>query len=100
MADLIPQLRRALPAVLQDAGEDASSRVIEFFTAEIRNDNTRKAYARAVRRFFRWADQHQLNLSDIEPVHIAAYVEVLFDRCGGAVVLLDVGGDVDRLNIG
>jgi len=37
MADLIPQLRGTLPAVLQDAGEDASSRVIEFFTAEIRN---------------------------------------------------------------
>ncbi len=47
MADLIPQLRRALPTVLQDAGEDASSRVIEFFTAEIRNPNTREAYARA-----------------------------------------------------
>ena len=75
MADLIPQLRQTLPAVLQDAGEDVSSRVIEFFTAEIRNSNTREAYARAVRRFFRWAAQHQLDLSDIEPVHVAAYVE-------------------------
>jgi site-specific recombinase XerD len=55
MADLIPQLRRTLPAVLQDAGKDTTDRVIEFFTAEIRNENTRKAYARAVRRFFRWA---------------------------------------------
>jgi site-specific recombinase XerD len=27
-----------------------------------------------VRRFFRWAHQHRLNLSDIEPVHVAAYV--------------------------
>ncbi|MCS3856461.1 site-specific recombinase XerD [Salinibacter ruber] len=75
MADLIPQLRQTLPAVLQDAGEDASDRVIEFFTAEIRNPNTRETYARAVRRFFRWAAQHQLHLSDIEPVHVAAYVE-------------------------
>ncbi len=75
MADLIPQLRSTLPAVLQDAGEEASDRVIEFFTAEIRNKNTREAYARAVRRFFRWAEGHGLNLSDIEPVHIAAYVE-------------------------
>ena len=75
MADLIPQLRRTLPAVLQDASENASERVIEFFTAEIRNENTRKAYARAVRRFFRWADGHGLNLSGIEPVHVAAYVE-------------------------
>jgi len=75
MPDLIPQLRQTLPAVLQDAGEDASSRVIEFFTAEIRNSNTREAYARAVRRFFRWAARRQLNLSDIQPVHIATYVE-------------------------
>jgi len=55
MADLIPQLKQTLPAVLQDASEDAADRVIEFFTAEIRNENTRKAYARAVRRFFRRA---------------------------------------------
>jgi len=75
MADLVPQLRKTLPAVLQDAGDEASSRVIEFFTAEIRNPNTREAYARAVRRFFRWAARHELDLSDIEPVHIAAYVE-------------------------
>ena len=75
MADLIPQLRSTLPAVLRGAGEDASDRVIEFFTAEIRNPNTREAYARAVRRFFRWADKRQLHLSDVEPVHVAAYVE-------------------------
>ena len=75
MADLVPQLRSALPAIVQDAGEETSERVIEFFTAELRNSNTRKAYARAVRRFFRWAARHELNLSGIEPVHVAAYVE-------------------------
>lgn len=75
MADLVPQLQRALPAVLQGAGEDATDRVIEFFTAEIRNPNTREAYARAARRFFRWAHRKGLTLSDIEPVHVGAYVE-------------------------
>jgi len=84
MPDLIPQLRRTLPAVLQDAGESASERVIEFFTAEIRNKNTREAYGRAVRRFFRWAARRQLDLSDIEPVHVAAYVEE--DERGPATV--------------
>jgi site-specific recombinase XerD len=49
--------------------------VLEFFTADIRNPNTREAYARAARRFFRWAHRKGLNLSDIEPVHVAAYVE-------------------------
>jgi len=42
MADLVPQLRSALPAIVQDAGEETSERVIEFFTAELRNSNTRK----------------------------------------------------------
>jgi len=42
MADLILQFKRTLPKILEDAGEDASSRVIEFFTAEIRNPNTRE----------------------------------------------------------
>ncbi|MCS4201756.1 site-specific integrase [Salinibacter ruber] len=77
MADLIPQLRQTLPTVtvLQDAGDDASDRVIEFFTAEIRNENTRKAYAQTVRHFFRWVHKGRPNLSDIELVHVAAYVE-------------------------
>jgi hypothetical protein len=75
MADLIPQLESTLPKVLGEAGEEVSSRTIEFFTAEIRNENTRKAYARAVRRFFRWAAGRSLDLSDIEPPHVAAYVE-------------------------
>jgi site-specific recombinase XerD len=75
MPDLIPQLRTTLPAVLNDAGEQAGRRVIEFFTAEIRNKNTRQAYGRAVRQFFDWADGHGLTLETIEPVHVAAYVE-------------------------
>ena len=75
MADLIPQLRSTLPVVLQDAGEKAGKRVIEFFTAEIRNANTREAYGRAVRQFFDWAAEHGLSLKEIEPVHVAAYVE-------------------------
>ena len=75
MANLIPQLESTLPRVIEEADEDASRRVIEFFTAEIRNPNTRKAYARAVRRFFQWSARRGLDLSDIEPPHVAAYVE-------------------------
>jgi site-specific recombinase XerD len=75
MADLIPQLRSSLPAVLEDAGDNAARRIIEFFTAEIRNKNTRQAYGRAVRQFFDWAAGHGLTLETIEPVHVAAYVE-------------------------
>ena len=75
MPDLIPALRSGLPAVLDDAGDRAARRVIEFFTAEIRNKNTREAYGRAVRQFFDWAAGHGLTLETIEPVHVATYVE-------------------------
>ena len=77
MADLIPQLRASLPPVLDldDGGEKAARRIIEFFTAEIRNKNTRQAYGRAVRQFFDWAAAHSLTLETVEPVHVAAYVE-------------------------
>jgi site-specific recombinase XerD len=75
MSDLVPQLRSTLPPVLADAGEQAGRRVIEFFTAEIRNKNTREAYGRAVRQFFDWASTRGLTLEAIEPVHVAAYVE-------------------------
>jgi integrase/recombinase XerD len=66
-----------LPAIIADAGEQAGKRFIEFFTATIRNKNTRKAYAHAVGDFFAWCAQHGLTLPAIEPVHIAAYVEQL-----------------------
>ncbi|WP_022836935.1 tyrosine-type recombinase/integrase [Salisaeta longa] len=75
MPNLIPQLRADLPAILDDAGDNAARRIIEFFTAEIRNKNTRDAYGRAVRQFFDWAAGHGLTLNTIEPVHVAAYVE-------------------------
>jgi hypothetical protein len=42
----------ALPAIIRGQGKRASRRFIEFFTANIRNRNTRAAYARAVKQFF------------------------------------------------
>jgi len=36
-----------VPALIVDAGEPAAWRYVEFFTANIRNPNTRRAYARA-----------------------------------------------------
>lgn len=37
------------PALISAAGARASYRFLEFFTAQIRNPNTRRAYARGVR---------------------------------------------------
>ncbi len=45
--------RRALnvvPALIADLGDEAAWRYVEFFTANIRNPHTRRAYARACNR--------------------------------------------------
>ena len=67
-----------LPRLIATAGDQAGIRFVEFFTATIRNQNTREAYARAVRDFFRWCEDHDLSvLTKISPVHVAVYVEQL-----------------------
>lgn len=68
------------PSVVAQAGPDASRRFIEFFTANIRNPNTRAAYARAVLQFFEWCEARSLGLRDIGPFHVAAYIEELSKR--------------------
>ena len=53
-------------------------RTLEFFTADIRNANTRRAYARAGADFAGWCSERGLTeLHDVEPVHVATYVEQL-----------------------
>ena len=65
-----------VPNLIADEGKPTAKRFIEFFTAHIRNPNTRDAYGRAVRDFFDWCDKKQVGpLVDIEAVHIAAYIE-------------------------
>ena len=54
----------------------AGMRFLEFFTANIRNPNTRRAYYNAALRFGRWCEQHGLgDLRRLLPIHVAAYVE-------------------------
>ena len=58
------------PALL---APEADRRVIEFFTAHIRNPHTRKAYARAAGGFAAWCERHGIaHLRDVVPVHVAA----------------------------
>ena len=67
----------ALPALFTPDARTAK-RTLEFFTAQIRNPNTRRAYARAASRFASWCAEHGLNdLQAVEPVHVAAYIETL-----------------------
>ena len=56
----------------------AEHRFWEFFTVNIRNANTRRAYFKAVETFAAWcADRGLHNLAAVTPMHVAAYVEQL-----------------------
>jgi hypothetical protein len=69
---------KLVPRVIAEAGEKAARRFLEFFAATIRNKNTRQAYYHAVVRFFEWCDRHKIGeIADIEPLHVAAYIEAL-----------------------
>jgi len=50
----------ALPALFTP-GAKAAKRTLEFFTAQIRNLNTRRAYARAASRFASWCAEYGLD---------------------------------------
>ena len=66
-----------LPPIVQRAGPAAAERMVEFFTAQIRNAHTRAAYAKAVTRFLTWCDEQGLELYQISPVAVAIYVDEL-----------------------
>jgi site-specific recombinase XerD len=66
-----------VPALFAARGEQAARRFVDFFTAEIRNPNTRVAYGRAASRFSDWCEARGFSLEQLTPVHVAAYVEQL-----------------------
>ena len=69
-----------LPGTIRDAGPSAQKRLLEFFTAEISNPNTRQAYAAAAGRFFGWCEHRNLSLGEISPFAVASYVEEMQER--------------------
>jgi site-specific recombinase XerD len=64
-----------VPVLVLEAGEQAAWRFIDFFTANIRNPNTRRAYLRACRHFFGWCEARGRALGTIRPYDVAAYIE-------------------------
>jgi hypothetical protein len=74
--ELTPAGIDALPSAISRAGERAAWRFVEFFTATVRNRNTRAAYGQAVGQFFSWCEIHRVRrLEEINPVLVAAYIE-------------------------
>ncbi len=71
-----------VPALIANAGEAAGWRYVEFFTANINNPHTRRAYARACGRFFAWCEDRGLALTAIRPFDAAAWVNELQEKHG------------------
>jgi integrase/recombinase XerD len=63
------------PPIIAREGERTGERFFEFFTANISNDNTRLAYARAVTRFLDWCELSGVGLREIKPIMVAAYIK-------------------------
>ena len=79
-----------LPALFSPDSATAQ-RVLEFFTANIRNPHTRKAYATAVRGFAAWTDTVGItHLRYVAPLHVAAYIEQLQSRLAAPSVKLQL----------
>ena len=90
LSEIRPFVGSTLPALFSpDPG--TAKRVFEFFTANIRNPNTRKAYAKATGEFAAWCEARGLaHLRDVQPVHVAAYIEDLQQRLAAPSVKLQL----------
>jgi integrase/recombinase XerD len=64
-----------VPSLFLDGRERTWRRYVEFFTAQIRNRNTRTAYAHAAHRFSTWCERRKVTLDRVTPVVVAIYVE-------------------------
>jgi len=78
MNELVVFTGNTLPALIDAAGDDARMRFLEFFTANIRNANTRRAYAKACEEFLAWCSFAGVpSIADVQPIHVATYIEQL-----------------------
>src|SRR3954468_12728588 len=69
------------PALINAAGDRAAYRFLEFFTAQIRNPHTRRAYVRAVGGFCAWLEARGVpSIAAVGSIHVAAYVGDLGHR--------------------
>ena len=76
--NLAPVIASRAPTLVAASGPRVSYRFLEFFTAQIRNPHTRRAYARAAAEFFDGFEEKGVaRLAAIESVHVATYIEQL-----------------------
>ena len=76
-ADIPARIATGQTPTLFAGDETCERRFWEFFAATIRNPNTRQAYLVAVYRFADWCEHHRIELEDVEPLIVSAYIEQL-----------------------
>lgn len=78
MADLTNlSANNALPELVLRDGHKTTTRFLEFFASNIRNPNTRRAYAHAVGEFMAWCQQVGVtSITAVQPLHVAAWIEL------------------------
>lgn len=87
MGQLVTLANYPAPALIAAAGDRAAYRFLEFFTAQIRNPNTRRAYVAAVGDFCAWLDGHGVpSIAAVSSIHVAAYIEDLGRRYSAPTV--------------
>src|SRR6516164_8047407 len=75
MNQLIPVRSSALPALVAVVGERAGMRFLEFFSANILNPHTRRAYARAAEEFLGWCASAGAIDHRSPAIHVATWIE-------------------------
>jgi site-specific recombinase XerD len=69
--------RAAAPTLFLPSAK-AKEKVADFFVGHIRNPNTRRAYYKIACRFSEWCKGREVvELGDVKPLHVAAYIEWL-----------------------
>jgi len=76
--DLLP----LLPPALAGLGRDGATAFRDYFTAQIRNKNTRLAYGRAVWRFCAWLEENYggVDLRNMQTIHVSEFIEWMDTR--------------------
>ena len=83
---ILARIARSATPALFGGTKQAQRKFWEFFTAHIRNPNTRRAYLIAVWRFADWCGHPGIPLAMVEPMIVGAYVEELTQKLAPASV--------------
>ena len=74
MTQLVTLAVSNAPALINTAGDRATYRFLEFFTAQIRNPHTRRAYMRAVGEFCACLEAHSVpSTTAVVSIDVAAF---------------------------